>query len=193
MTDPPDQLSLEADQPTPADQSAPALATIPPPSGWPEPPAPDAFHGVCGEIVKQIAPHTEADPAAILTQLLIGAGSVIGRGAFFQVEATRHHPNEYLVLVGDTAKARKGSSFDHVAKLLAEVDPSFPARITTGLSTGEGVVWAVRDPTEQDPGAADKRLLVVEPEFASVLKQTQREINTLSPVLRTVGTQAHIG
>jgi hypothetical protein len=185
VTDPPDQLSLKADQPTPADQSAPALATIPPPSGWPEPPAPDAFHGVCGEIVAQIAPHTEADPAAILTQLLIGAGSVIGRGAYFQVEATRHHPNEYLVLVGDTAKARKGSSFDHVAKLLAETDPGFSARITTGLSTGEGVVWAVRDRTEQDPGAADKRLLVVEPEFASVLKQTMREINTLSPVLRS--------
>ena len=46
-------------------------------------------------------------------------------------------------------------------------------------------MWAVRDPTEQDPGAADKRLLVVEPEFASVLKQTMRDINTLSPVLRS--------
>jgi hypothetical protein len=184
VTDPPPgQLSLGADQPTPAEPGAPTM--IPAPAGWPEPPAPDAFHGVCGEIVGQVAPHTEADPAAILTQLLIGAGSVIGRGAFFQVEATRHHANEYLVLVGDTAKARKGSSFDHVAKLLAEVDPSFPARITTGLSTGEGVVWAVRDSTEQDPGAADKRLLVVEPEFASVLKQTMRDINTLSPVLRS--------
>jgi hypothetical protein len=184
VTEAPTQLSLQAEEPEPA-QPALAPAPIAPPSGWPEPPAPDAFHGVCGEIVGQIAPHTEADPAAILTQLLIGAGSVIGRGAFFQVEATRHHPNEYLVLVGDTAKARKGSSFDHVAKLLAEADPGFPARITTGLSTGEGVVWAVRDPTEQDPGAADKRLLVVEPEFASVLKQTMRDINTLSPVLRS--------
>ena len=184
MTDPPPgQLSLEADQPTPAETGALHDAPRPRRAGRNRPrPTPST---AVRRDRRQVAPHTEADPVAILTQLLIGAGSVIGRGAFFQVEATRHHPNEYLVLVGDTAKSRKGSSFDHVARLLAEVDPSFPARITTGLSTGEGVVWAVRDPTEQDPGAADKRLLVVEPEFASVLKQTMRDINTLSPVLRS--------
>jgi len=43
----------------------------------------------------------------------------------------------------------------------------------------------VRDPTGPDAGVTDKRLLVAEPEFVSVLKQTQREINTLSPVLRS--------
>ena len=50
---------------------------------------------------------------------------------------------------------------------------------------GEGLIWAVRDPQDQDPGAQDKRLLVVEPEFASVLKATSREISTLSPTLRS--------
>ncbi len=90
-----------------------------------------------------------------------------------------------MLLVGDTAKARKGSSFDHVARLLADAHPSFPSRVTTGLSSGEGLIWAVRDPQDQDPGAHDKRLLVVEPEFASVLKATSREISTLSPTLRS--------
>jgi hypothetical protein len=37
---------------------------------------------------------------------------------------------------------------------------------------------------ETDPGVADKRLLVYEPEFANVLKQTERQGNTLSAVLR---------
>jgi hypothetical protein len=46
------------------------------------------------------------------------------------------------------------------------------------------VIWTVRDPQGQDPGTGDKRLLVVEPEFASVLKSTSREISTLSPTLR---------
>ena len=78
---------------------------------------------------------------------------MIGHQAFFQVEATKHHPNEFVLLVGDTAKARKGSSFDHVARLLTDAHPSFPARLTTGLSSGEGLIWAVRDPQEQDPGA----------------------------------------
>jgi hypothetical protein len=40
------------------------------PTGWPDPPGPDAYHGLPGEIVKTLAPHTEADPAAILSQLL---------------------------------------------------------------------------------------------------------------------------
>ncbi len=155
-----------------------------PPSGWPAPPRAEAFSGLAGEIVQSIAPATEADPVAILAQLLVAAGSVIGRGAFFAVEATRHHPSEFIVLVGDSAKARKGSSWDHVARLMARVEPGFEARCSTGLSSGEGLVFALRDPSEKDPGAEDPRLLVVEPEFVSVLKQTTRDISTLSPVLR---------
>jgi hypothetical protein len=167
----------------PADQSA--TLTLAPPAGWPQPPAADAFHGLPGQVVAKIAPHTEADPIAILAQLLVCCGALIGRGAHFQVEATLHHPNEFAVLVGDSAKARKGSSFDHVARLLGQADPAFPSRLTTGLSSGEGLIWAVRDPQGPDPGAVDKRLLVVEPEFASVLKSTGRELSTLSPTLRS--------
>jgi hypothetical protein len=137
-----------------------------------------------GAIVEAIAPHTEADPVAILGQLLVGAGSIIGRGAHFGVEATRHHPNEFVVLVGDSSKARKGSSWDHVSRLLEGIDASFGARTHNGLSTGEGLVWAVRDPAGSDPGAADPRLLAVEAEFVTVLKATGRDINTLSPILR---------
>lgn len=177
-------ISLFDQQPAPAGQPR-ALALPPPPADWPAPPDPVAYHGLPGQIVTRIAPHTEADPAAILTQLLVCCGALIGRDAFFQVEATQHHPNEFVVLVGDSAKARKGSSFDHVARLLSQTDPAFPSRLTTGLSSGEGLIWAVRDPQGQDPGAVDKRLLVIEPEFATVLKSTGRELSTLSPTLRS--------
>lgn len=163
----------------------PAATTLPAPAGWPAPPDQAAYHGLPGQIVQRIAPHTEADPVAILAQLLVACGALIGRGAHYQVEATRHHPNEFVVLVGTSAKARKGSSFDHIARLLSGVDPGFPSRLTTGLSSGEGLIWAVRDAQEQDRGATDKRLLVVEPEFASVLKSTGRELSTLSPTLRS--------
>ena len=163
----------------------PAGITLPAPAGWPPPPATEAFHGLPGAIVDKITPNTEADPVAILTQLLVCCGALIGRGAWFQVEATRHHPNQFLLLIGDSSRARKGSSLDHVIKLLTEADPAFPSRLTTGLSSGEGLVWKVRDPSAQDPGTDDKRLLVIEPEFASVLKSTSREISTLSPTLRS--------
>ena len=88
-----------------------ALPLPPPPADWPAPPAQAAYHGLAGAIVTKIAPHTEADPVAILAQLLICCGALIGRGAHFPVEATNHHPNEFAILIGDSSKARKGSSF----------------------------------------------------------------------------------
>ena len=177
-------LSL-LDQPSRDDRKPTGELTLPVPAGWPASPGPAAYHGLAGEIVNAIAPHTEADPVAILSQLLVAFGAAVGRGAWFQVEATRHHPNEFVVLVGDSSRARKGSSWDHVRRLLGAADPAITARILTGLSSGEGLIWSVRDPQGQDPGAPDRRLLVVEPEFVSVLKSVGREISTLSPTLRS--------
>jgi hypothetical protein len=158
--------------------------TLDAPPGWPAAPDRPAWAGMAGAIAETIAPATEADPVAILVQLLVGAGAIIGRGAWVPVEATRHHSNEFAVLVGDSAKARKGSSWDHVEAVLTQADPTFKVLIRSGLSTGEGLIFAARDSDGTDPGVSDPRLLVVEPEFVSVLKATGRDINTLSPVLR---------
>jgi hypothetical protein len=170
------QLALSA--PTAPDGPRPA------PAGWPNPPAAAAFTGLPGDIVAAIAPNTEADPVAILGQLLVAYGSAVGRGAWFQIEATRHYPNEFAVLVGESSRARKGSSWDRVAELMASADPGFPGRLATGLASGEGLVWHARDPTPDTTGRHDPRLLVLEPEFAAVLKATNRDQSTLSPVLR---------
>jgi hypothetical protein len=169
-----------------AADTPPGAVTLPAPAGWPSEPESAAYHGLAGEILQTIAPHTEADPVAILAQLLAGFGAAVGRGAWFSVEATRHHANEFIILVGDSAKARKGSSWDHVARVLTRADPTFPGRTATGLSSGEGLIWAVRDPAPTNPAtpASEDRLLVLEPEFASVLKNASRDISTLSPVLR---------
>ncbi|MGH9108122.1 MAG: DUF3987 domain-containing protein [Acidimicrobiales bacterium] len=158
---------------------------LPASPGWPCAPHDAAYQGMAGALVAAIAPHTEADPVAVLAQLLIAAGAVVGRGAYALVEATRHHPNEFCVLVGDSAKARKGSSWDHVARLMERAAPGFSRRCATGLSSGEGLVWALRDPDGADPGSSEPPLLVVEPEFASVLKAAGRDVSSLSPVLRS--------
>ncbi|MGO9751323.1 MAG: hypothetical protein ACLP22_07400 [Solirubrobacteraceae bacterium] len=70
-------------------------------------------------------------------------------------------------------------------RLITTADPAISTRILTGLSSGEGLIHCVRDPAGQDPGASDRRLLVIEPEFVSVLKNVSREISTLSPTLRS--------
>jgi hypothetical protein len=168
---------------------------------WRAPPRAAAFTGLAGEIAAAIEPHTESDPLAILAQLLVCFGSAIGRGAHYAVEATEHHANEFILLIGPSAKARKGSSWDHVQRIFTEVDPDWTERpIVSGLSSGEGLIWSVRDPDTTTRGRAqddeqghDKRLLVLEAEFASVLKMVARDGNTLSPVVRMNGTQALIG
>lgn len=177
-------LSLLDPPPSDDEQSA-GTQVLPAPAGWPAPPAPAVYHELPGEIARRIAPETEADPVAILTQLLVAFGAAVGRGAWFTVEATRHHANEYMCLLGASARGRKGSSWDHVHRLITTADPSLQPRILTGLSSGEGVIWCVRDPTGQDPGHSDQRLLVIEPEFASALKASTRELSTLSPTLRS--------
>jgi len=153
-------------------------------SSWP---APDqaVFYGLAGDIVKKIEPHTEADPLALLIQILAAYGNVIGRGAYFEVEADRHHGNLFAVLVGETAKGRKGTSWGHAKGLFKTIAPDWATeRIQTGLSSGEGLLWAVRDNAEEEQGVDDKRLLILEPEFASTLKVASREGNTLSAIIR---------
>jgi hypothetical protein len=174
------------------------------PIPWPKPLAEPAFHGLAGEIVRTIEPHSEADPVALLAQLLVGFGAALGRTAHFQVEGTRHYLNEYIALAGRTSKARKGTSWDRVREPLEIADAQFvESRILGGLSSGEGLIWAVRDPIykrhlvkkngrivdhqdyEDDPGVTDKRLLAFEPEFASVLRRIQGQTgNSLSALLR---------
>jgi uncharacterized protein DUF3987 len=152
---------------------------------WPSPPSQEALHGLAGDIVRTIEPHTESDPAALLLQLLVAFGNLIGRGLHFQAEADRHSLNLFTVLVGETSKARKGTSWSHIRKLFAMIDTIWPEHcIQTGLSSGEGLIHAVRDPIGEDSGALDKRLLVVESEFASPLRMMSRDGNTLSPVIR---------
>ena len=76
-------ISLFDPDSAPSDPSTgqPAAITLPAPSGWPAPPSEQAFHGLAGQLVAKIAPNTEADPVAILTQLLVCCGALIGRGA----------------------------------------------------------------------------------------------------------------
>lgn len=153
-----------------------------------------ALRGLAGDVVRAYLPHTEAAPAAILFQYLVAFGAAVGHTAYVCVGATRHHVNECLLVVGRSARARKGDSRAVALRTVRDADPSLT--VSSGLSSGEGLVHAVRDPVERpnkkgemelaDAGVADKRLLVCESEFAGPLKAMQRDGNTLSPVLRAV-------
>jgi hypothetical protein len=136
-------------------------------------------------------------------QFLTQFGNVIGRSAHFLAEADKHFLNLFVVLVGQTAKGRKGTSQGQVQARFRCVDEAWAAdRVMSGLSSGEGLIWQIRDPIEKrepikqkgritgyqdvivDDGIKDKRLLIIEPEFASTLRVIGRDGNTLSAVIR---------
>jgi hypothetical protein len=169
-------------------ETAPALYDGSP---WPAPLKPAAFHGLAGEIVRRIEPHTESDPAALLAQFLLAFGNSARRAAHWLAEDTPHFTNEFAVIVGQSSVARKGTSLDRILALFEGADLDWRKNlVSSGLVSGEGVVHAIRDAKRnelgviEDEGARDKRLFVTESEFASVLSVFARKENTLSAILR---------
>lgn len=161
---------------------------------WPEPLADAALYGLAGDVVRTLEPHTEADPAALLIQFLAFGGALIGRNQYYLVEGDKHCANLNAVLVGKSAKGRKGTSMGRIRQLVDMVEDSFSQRcIQSGLSSGEGLIWAVRDETDDDPGIDDKRLLVAESEFAGLLRVMQREGNIISRVVRDAWDRGDLG
>ena len=163
----------------------------------------NALHGLVGVLTLAIDPYTEADPVAVLLNILTAFGNVVGPHAHFRVEHTKHALRLFAVLVGLTAKGRKGISWSTPQHVFAAIDEGWAKdRVTSGLSSGEGLVYSVRDerwekqPVRQkgrvvdyqrvlvDEGVADKRLLLVEEELSQALKVMSREGNILSPILR---------
>src|SRR6201994_838336 len=73
-----------------------------------------ALYGLAGEAVRTLAPHSEAQPEALLLELLAAFGNVIGPGPHCMVGPTRHALNLFVVLVGESSKARKGTSWNQI-------------------------------------------------------------------------------
>jgi hypothetical protein len=178
---------------------------------WPQLPA-EALYGLPGEIVKFVSPETESDPAAVLVQILLLFGNIIGHGPHFVAESTNHPLNLFCVLVGETGRGRKGTAWGLCKKMFAGIDDSyFENRIQPGLKTGEGIVEWVRNATFKkepvrrkgritaykkvmiDPGEPDKRTIFIEEEFSSVLKVMSAPHSVLSPTLRCAWDSGNLG
>jgi hypothetical protein len=145
--------------------------------------------------VDVFAPCTEASPVALAMQFLVAMGNLIGLGPHFYVGETRHGVNENLLIVGRSSFSRKGDSWNSAIRVPRGAYPDWATNcIASGLSSGEGLIYNVRDPVYttddkgqlkvSDPGIADKRLLVTETEFSGPLKMFARQGNVLSDIIR---------
>ena len=179
-----DTISAGAGQP--GDDDDETVHTVP----WPT--LPDAaLYGTAGDIVKLVTPHTEADPAAILVQLLAEFGATLGSGPHFTAGNERHQAIIHPLIVSRTNNGAKGTSLAVVEAIRKLAVLTFEGCTTSGLSTAEGLIELVRDPSgdpddekNYDLGVDDKRLLVKESEYKSVLVRQRREGNTLGQIMR---------
>lgn len=158
---------------------------------------PVAYAGLLGEIVAAAAPTTEADPVGIYATLLAGVSVLIGDGPHVQVGNTRHPLLVWPLLFGRTGSGRKGESAESAELFLHLSSTGYREVRETGLSSGEGLIERIRDPDPDNPkdqgGTTDKRLLVLEPEFSTVMARAKREGSTLAGVLREAWAGKRLG
>jgi hypothetical protein len=157
-------------------------------------PRPDAacLYGLVGDVAQAGSSNTEANPFAIAAAMLAYLGAAVGRGPYMPIGDDWNHARLFMVHVGRSSRGRKGTAkkliyrIHNAVKTLDEY--LVPQVHRGGLSTREGLALMIhdgyKDGKNEVPAITDKRLLVVESEFANILHQSKRDGNTLSAALR---------
>lgn len=163
---------------------------------------PEGFPPLLKQICDLATENSEAHPVAVAANVIGFFSAMVGRAPFQRIGDAVAHCRPFIVICGKSGKARKGTSENLPRLIFKSVDAIVGKRLSAddrlrihagGLSTGEGIAWAIRDGKEADengkggdPGVPDKRLLVIESEFANVLNHCRREGNTLSATVRNL-------
>ncbi|MBA3034162.1 MAG: DUF3987 domain-containing protein [Gammaproteobacteria bacterium] len=165
-------------------------------------PKPDEgmLYGLVGDVGKAAAETTEANRFAVAAGFLSFLSAAVGRDVYIPVGNTKHHARLFTLQVGRTGRGRKGDAMSLVQRVRQGIeeqhcqragivaDPFCGGHHFGGLSTREGLALLIHDGykngKDEVPAILDKRLWVVESEFANVLHQAKRDGNTLSAALR---------
>lgn len=155
-------------------------------------PDPACLYGLIGDVAHAGGDTTEANPYAIAANMIAFMSCAVGRGPYMPVGNTWHHASQFLLHIGRSGRGRKGDAvalISRIAQALKALNQDAVPQIHRGgLSSREGLVYLIHDGftdgKNEVPPVLDKRLLVIESEFANVLHQSRREGNTLSPALR---------
>jgi hypothetical protein len=157
------------------------------------------LYGPAGRLIQKASSFNESHPAGMLVDFIVSLGSVIGRGPYFNISATKHFCNEFMARIGDSAKSRKGTGRDVIDQVLKMVDVKwYSDRIRGGFGSGEAIVNEIRDSTVEQrmnhktgqmenkiiPGIDDKRLCIREGELANILVLASKTGERADVVLR---------
>ena len=155
-------------------------------------PDPACLYGLVGDVARAGSETTEANPYAIAANFIAFMSCAVGRGPYMPVGNTWHHARQFMLHIGRSGRGRKGDAVSLIGRieraLRALSQNASPQVHRGGLSSREGLVFMIHDGfkegKEEVPAILDKRLLIIESEFANVLHQGKREGNTLSAALR---------
>ncbi|WP_158282881.1 DUF3987 domain-containing protein [Nocardioides silvaticus] len=147
----------------------------------------DALHGLAGQVVRALAPLTEASAPAMLLTLLVTFGAMVGRSAHVNVGHQKHYPLLFGVVVGSSARARKGTSAAAVRPVLDAADEDFMTtrHLRGGIQSGEALIQALASLAEDGEVDLDQRLLLTEEEYGRLLTIAGRQGSIVSAVLRS--------
>lgn len=155
-------------------------------------PDPACLYGLIGDVGRAGSDGTETNPHAIAANFMAYLACAIGRNPYLPIGNTWHHARLFVLHIGRSGRGRKGDALSlalRIDQALRELSNAHAPQIHRGgLSSREGLVALIHDGYKQgrqdvEP-MVDKRLWVVESEFANVLHQGRRDGNTLSAALR---------
>lgn len=156
-------------------------------------PDPGCLYGLVGDVARAASKanrEVNEHAAALAFMTVLAAG--LGRGCYLSVGDDWHHPRLFALHVGRSGRGRKGTSTKLATRILRKLEELHPdvafQSHTGGLSSREGLVMKIHDGFKDGKNDVepihDKRLWVLESEFANTLHQTRRDGNTLSAALR---------
>ncbi|MEU1353899.1 DUF3987 domain-containing protein [Streptomyces cinnamoneus] len=142
-------------------------------------------YGPLGEAVEAAMPYTEADPIGVHAALLAQFSSAISR----TVTTDKGRPVVlWTVLAGRSSIGRKGYAYGTSRQILnGGVGRYVSARTVSGIASGPALVdllFTLEMETLGTEGGIDGRALIVEEEWATILKRAKK-CPTFSPLLRT--------
>lgn len=167
-------------------------------------PSAEMLYGFAGDVGKAAAEGSESNPYAVAMDMLVMLSAEFGRDVFLPIGDRFHHPRLFGLHVGRSGRGRKGDALslplrirNKARSVHANLDAGLFGQLHTGgLSSREGIVTLIHDGykvgKQEEPAIDDKRLMVVESEFANILHQTKRDGNTLSAALRDAWDGADI-
>jgi putative DNA primase/helicase len=150
------------------------------------------LYGLIGDVARAGSEGTETNAIAVAANFMAYLSCAVGRSAYLPIGNTRHHARLFCLHIGRSGRGRKGDAVWlalRIDQAIRAKNEAFAPQIHRGgLSSREGLVALMHDGYRQGrldiPAIKDKRLWVIESEFANVLHQGRRDGNTLSAALR---------